>query len=172
MYLFTFEKYQETFNVNDTNHVHEKRSGDYSKRNKNYTNEKLHEILNLAIGQMTQFRNKNEIAITFFNKVGGTNAILCAFEDKDITIITMLENVKRQVNDVFRGANHIFLRDYIFTKPTREDLKEYSLKIVQPKNKLRGKIKKKNPNKIQNKIAKSIDLSDEDKLFIKAMKRK
>ncbi len=173
MYLFTFEKHKNLFHVHSTDHISETRKAEHHSRNKNYTNEKLHEILNIAVGSMTQYRNKKQIAITFFNDFGKTNAILCSLEDDKIFLITMLENVKRQVNDVFRGCEHIFLREYIFTKPDYEDIQDIDIKIVKykPTKQRPGlSIKKKKGKKLASCIVKNADDTLDDLEFLKSIK--
>ena len=123
MHLFTFNKYNENFNVHITNHALEKRDGENFNRNWYYTNDKLHEILIQACGRLTEFRNKGTVCITFENKERkGINALLVELKDSNIVIITMLRKVKRNQNDVFRGCPHIYLRGYEFCIFTQEEL--------------------------------------------------
>ena len=169
MYLFSIENDDKTYRVLGTEHLNKKREKEHYKRGRNYTKEKLYEIFSIAIGSMTQYREKY-IAVTFFNENGKTNAVLCKLEGQNIVIVTMLENTKRRVTDVFRRASHIFLREYRFIKPSyaelQEDSKEYKLKIVQKKDikSHRTGIKKKKANKNVSEINK------EDDTFLKSMK--
>lgn len=167
MYLFSFEKFNELYNVRDTAHVNEVREGDYHKRNKNYTDEKLHEILNLAMSSMTQYRNKGDIGITFYNTEGKINALLVILKGNDIIIKTALENTKRQANSVFWRSNHIFLRDYTFERPVQDMFENLEIKEVSNVPK-RGKL---NVKKKQGRtVFKDLEDTSEDEAFQKAMK--
>ena len=166
MYLFSFEKHNRHYNVNDTAHVNKIRDGEYNKRNKNYTNEKLHEILYIAIASMTQYRNKGDIGITFFNTEGKINALLVVLTDSEIVIKTALENTKRDANSVFWRSNHIFLKDYIFERPVIDMFENLEIKEAKQPTRNKLSIKKKQGKT----VFKALDSGKEDEEFMKAMK--
>jgi len=162
MILFHFEKYGKSYEVVKTDHTDQKREGDSKKRLYPYSLDRIHEILDLAIGSLTEFRNKGYVALTFFTDKKGIGSFLCTLEDNKISIITALYNVNRQVNDVFRGAKHIFLgHNYRFIKPTNLELsddRDINLVVVKHVKKRKGlKIKNKKNHNI-----KDVDISEDD----------
>ncbi len=124
MYLFSIDKYDTQFNVNATYHGHSIREGELRTRMKFFTTKKLKQILSYAAQSLSQYRNKGRIAITFPTNTGRIAALLVSLENKELTIITTLYNVKRYANDVFRGVPHYYLNSYIFTKPTEKELRD------------------------------------------------
>ena len=149
MLLFSITRYGKTYEVHKTSHTKEARAGQGNSRDHNYTEEKLKEILYEAVGSLSQYRNKGVTAVTFKNEFGRTNALLCDLYGNHIDIITMVEHTKRYVNDVFYGAHNVFLKDYIFVRPSKEDIKidkfdsaDLMIKEVKNFKSQRGKIKK------------------------------
>ena len=164
MYIFSIEKFGLMFNIHETKHMNEVRPGENRKRNKHYTHEKLHEILQLAIPSITQFREK-DISITFYNDVGSINSVLVFLKkDNSIIIKTALEHLNKQINEVFYNCERIYLRDYIFVRPTKMELAlSAELKIVKKPKRKHVTFSKRN--------TKSVEVSEtESDSFLKAMK--
>ncbi len=123
MKLFSITAYDNTYHIHDTYHANERREGASRSRVKFFTIKKLRSIFTTAAKSISQYRGQGRIAITFYNDTGRISSLLVSLQDNNITIITALYNVKRQVNDVFRGVPHYFLSNYIFTKPTDNELR-------------------------------------------------
>jgi len=160
MYLFDITRYDKTYHVYKTKHTKDSRKASKVSRDHHYTDEKLKEILYNAVGSLSQFRNKGATAISFRNENGKTNALLVDLEGDKLTIITMLHNTDRRVNDVFY-ANSVYLKDYIFKIPTRLeksidkfDNADLMIKEVSaPKPKKIRKVKKSKQRNKQVKVA-------------------
>ena len=174
--LFNFEKYGNNYTVTKSEHCSKKRKDAVFSRDYHYTNEKLFEIFDLAIGQMTQFRDKGNIAVSFKDDKGKTSSLLCSLEGNYIVIITMLYGVKSQVNNTFLGSNNIFLKDYVFTPPSsreRDDDRELHIKEIDPKNvkPLRGLRKARGSKNIKKVFKAEIkEMENEDEVFLRSMK--
>lgn len=123
MKLFVVDKYGTSFTVFSTYHGNTVREGEARARMKFFTEKKLKSILSAAAKSISQYRNKGRVAITFLTSSGRTGALLVALEGNELTIITTLYNVKRNVNDVFYGVPHYYLQGYVFTKPTDKELR-------------------------------------------------
>ena len=129
MKLFTVTKYGATYIVQDTYHANDVREGSNSPRLRLFTIRKIKELVRIAAQSLSQYRDKGRIALTFLTETGRTASLLISLEGTVLTIITALHNVKRQVNDVFRGVPHYYLRGHVFIKPTPKELrKDYFVK--------------------------------------------
>ena len=124
MLLFSINAHGTQFEVHDSIHVNTARIDQAAPRIKLFTIARLKEILTLAAKDLPQYTTTERIAITFIVDSGRTGCLLIAYKENRVTIITALYNVKRTIDDVFKGVPHCYLEDYIFVKPTIKELRK------------------------------------------------
>jgi hypothetical protein len=185
-HILNLDVFGEQYSIFKSEHIKEKRDNEKEVREYLLNNKRYKEIFEKAIKNgISQFKNKGRIAISFKTEESKIMTILCILEEKNITIITIVNNNK-SIHERFNSVkNFIYIQDYILPNLTNDELIEkdmeklalvlfknegkYNQKKVLKSHRKPLKIKKRKGKIVINHKNEQINFEKEDNLFLNKM---